>query len=187
MNKQELRIKYKNLRAQLDPEEREQWSIALANQLLKIDIWKGSYYHIFLPIERLGEVNTTPLMSILGGKDKNILLPKSDFLNHTMQSILLTDSTMLSVNSYGIAEPEDGIVIEPSMIDVVFIPLLAFDRKGNRLGYGKGFYDRFLATCRPDVIKVGLSYFEVEKTLIDANVYDVPLNYCITPKNVYKF
>jgi 5-formyltetrahydrofolate cyclo-ligase len=50
---------------------------------------------------------------------------------------------------------------------VVFVPLLAFDKKGNRVGYGKGFYDAFLSKCKPETIKIGLSFFEAEETIDD--------------------
>ena len=75
----------------------------------------------------------------------------------------------------------------PKKIDVVFVPLLAFDSKGHRVGYGKGFYDRFLNECRKDVITVGLSFFEAEDEFIEANETDVPLDYCVTPLKVYSF
>jgi 5-formyltetrahydrofolate cyclo-ligase len=72
-------------------------------------------------------------------------------------------------------------------MDVVFVPLLAFDENGQRVGYGKGFYDRFLNECKEDVITVGLSFFEAENELIEANATDVPLRYCVTPERVYEF
>jgi 5-formyltetrahydrofolate cyclo-ligase len=70
---------------------------------------------------------------------------------------------------------------------MVIVPLLAFDKQGNRLGYGKGFYDRFLSDCRPDVIKAGTSYFEPEERFEELDQYDVPLDLCITPNNIWKF
>ena len=60
-----------------------------------------------------------------------------------LENILLTDSTRLRINNWGIPEPERGLIIDPKQIEVIFIPLLIFDKKGNRLGYGKGFYDSF--------------------------------------------
>lgn len=97
----------------------------------------------------------------------------------------LTSST--TANQYGIQEPLNGTIIEPSDIDIVFVPFLAFDEKGYRVGYGKGYYDRFLAGCRRDVLKIGFSFFEAERVIEDIDNYDVPLNLCITPLNVYEF
>ncbi|RYF99725.1 MAG: 5-formyltetrahydrofolate cyclo-ligase, partial [Chitinophagaceae bacterium] len=97
------------------------------------------------------------------------------------------DSTKIKKNEYNIPEPIDGIEVPDSKIDVVFVPLLAFDKKGHRVGYGKGFYDRFLAKCKPDVIIIGVSFFEAEEEILDVNPTDFALQYCVTPTNIYRF
>jgi 5-formyltetrahydrofolate cyclo-ligase len=104
-----------------------------------------------------------------------------------MSHYLLTDSTKIKKNKWNIPEPIDGISITPEQVDVVFIPLLAFDTLGNRVGYGKGFYDKFLATCRPETIKIGLSFFEGTEGIIDVFENDISLDYCVTPKSIYTF
>lgn len=180
MDKTNLRKKYKELRAILSPDEIDSKSIQIANNVLKLDIWDHEYYHIFLPIATQKEVDTSYILSILQGKDKHIIISKSNFKDTTMKNYLLTDNTKLVVNSYGIPEPENGIEISYDKIDVVFIPLLAYDTLGNRIGYGKGFYDRFLAQCKPGVIKVGLSFFEPELREIRKNDEDIPLNICVS-------
>lgn len=187
MTKQELRKKYKDLRKALTQDERDNKSLEIANQALLLDIWNHSYYHVFLPIDRLREIDTQYLLSILGGKDKHIVISKANFQDSTLSHYLLTDSTKIVINEYGIPEPEDGIEIPASKLDVVFIPLLAYDGKGNRIGYGKGFYDRFLTQCKPDVLKIGLSYFEPETHLIGSNEHDIDINHCISPKKIYSF
>lgn len=185
MNKLNLRKKYKALRHDLSLSEIEDLSISIANQLLKLPIWEYSFYHIFLTIEEHKEVNTDYILNILSGKDKNILISKSDFKTSNMSHYLLTDNTMIKKNHYNIPEPVDGIEISNDKIEVVFIPLLAFDTQGNRVGYGKGFYDRFLAKCKPETIKIGLSFFEAETKIADVNLYDIRLDYCVTPSQVY--
>ena len=104
-----------------------------------------------------------------------------------MQHFLLTDQTRFQKNALGIPEPVSGIEIEALKIDVVFVPLLAFDNKGNRVGYGKGYYDRFLARCKPDCIKIGLSFFEEEQDSFIIEPTDIPLDYCVTPEQLYDF
>ena len=104
-----------------------------------------------------------------------------------MQHILLTDNTKLKANSWGVPEPLDGIEVPTQKIDLVFLPLLAFDENGNRVGYGKGFYDNFLRECKEDVVKVGLSLFTAEKEITDVNGNDIPLDYCVTPEKIYSF
>jgi 5-formyltetrahydrofolate cyclo-ligase len=187
MTKSELRKKYKILRDALSMTQVEDLSMLIANQLLKLPIWDYSFYHIFLAIEEQKEVNTDYILNILSGKDKHIVISKSDFKLGTMTHFLLTDNTKIKKNHYNIPEPIDGIEISSNKIDLVFIPLLAFDELGNRVGYGKGFYDRFLSECKPETIKIGLSFFEAETEITDVFESDVKLDYCVTPNKTYSF
>ena len=122
---------------------------------------------------------------MLSGKDKEIIISKSDFNTREMTHYLLTDNTKIKKNQYNIPEPIDGLEVPTHKIDVVFVPLLAFDKKGHRVGYGKGFYDKFLTDCKPKTIKIGLSFFEPEEKIEDVFENDVKLDYCITPKSIY--
>jgi len=187
MNKKDLRSKYKALRQQLLAEAIEDKSLAIANRLLSLDIWKKTYFHLFLTIEEQKEVDTEFILQILAGKDKEIVVSKSDFETREMTHYLLTDNTKFRKNEYNIFEPVDGLEVPVSKIDVVFVPLLAFDKNGNRVGYGKGFYDNFLAKCREDVIKIGLSFFEPEEIIDDFSTTDIRLDYCVTPFGISNF
>jgi len=187
MNKHQLRIHYKSLRNALSTDDIETKSLEIANQLLKMDIWKASFYHVFLSITEQKEVQTEFLLNILSGKDKHIILSKSDFSTLQMTHYLLTDTTRIQKNKYNIPEPVDGIEIDVKKIDVVFVPLLAFDKKGHRVGYGKGFYDKFLSECQPETIKIGLSFFEAEEEITDVFESDMALDYCVTPHQIYQF
>ncbi len=187
LTKNQLRKKYKTLRTQLTASEIEDYSLAIANQLLTLNIWNKSLYHIFLTIEAQQEVNTDYILNILSGKDKNISVSKSNFETYTMRHFLLSDNTTLQLNSYNIPEPIDGLELQTSQIDIVFVPLLAFDINGHRVGYGKGFYDLFLNACKPNTLKIGLSFFEAEAEILNISETDVKLDYCVTPKTVYRF
>src|SRR5690625_1048436 len=187
MPKMKLRKIYKEKRMNLSSKEVEQKSMDIANQSLKLPIWKASVYSLFLSIEDKKEVDTHYLLNILQGKDKDIVISKSNFSTYEMTHYLLTDNTKIKINKWGIPEPVDGITVPETKIDVVFVPLLAFDKHGHRIGYGKGFYDRFLAACKPSTIKVGLSFFEVEKQGFFSHQNDIPLYYCITPEKIYTF
>ncbi|TRW22554.1 5-formyltetrahydrofolate cyclo-ligase [Flavobacterium zepuense] len=187
MTKKELRQKYKYLRQELSIEEIEHMSLAIANRLLTLDIWDNIYFHLFLTMENQKEVHTDVILSILAGKDKEVIVSRSDFTSCMMVHYLLTDNTKLVLSEYGIPEPVEGIEVPSNKMDVVFVPLLGFDVQGHRVGYGKGFYDRFLAECKPGVIKIGLSFFEAEPDTIPHNDTDVALDYCVTPQRVYSF
>ena len=186
MNKQELRKIYKQKRKNLSLEAIEDFSLQIANQSLKLPIWEFSNYHLFLTISEKKEINTEYLLHILQGRDKSIIVPKSDFDTGGLIHILLQDNTVLKTSTYGIPEPVSGIELLPSNIDVIFVPLLAFDCNGNRVGYGKGFYDCFLSQCTPNSIFIGLSFFEAEAE-IENSTLDISLHYCITPQKIYKF
>lgn len=191
MFKKEIRLKYKELRLALSQNQIEELSLAIANGILFLPIWEKTYFHIFLPIEEQKEVNTEYILHLLSGKDKEICVSKSDFETRKMTHYLLTDNTKIKKNVYNIPEPVDcpdaSGEVSSNKIEVVFIPLLAYDINGNRVGYGKGFYDKFLAECNPNTIKIGLSIFEPEELISDINTSDVQLNYCVTPNKTFKF
>ncbi len=175
------------MRNALSATQIDEFSIAIANNLLKLPIWDKRYYHLFLTITEQKEIDTEFILNILAGKDKDIILSKSNFDDHSLTHFLLTDTTVIQKNSYNIPEPVDGIEVPSKKIEVVFVPLLAYDIKGNRIGYGKGFYDRFLAECNPSTLKIGLSFFPPENILFTKDENDIPLDYCVTPKQTFYF
>jgi len=187
MTKAQLRNTYKTLRRDLSLNDIDNLSLQIANTLLKLPIWDFTFYHLFLSIEEQKEIDTDFILNILSGKDKNIVLSRSDFKTGEMINYLLTDNTTIKKSAFNIPEPIDGIDINNDKIDVVFVPLLAFDKLGNRVGYGKGFYDRFLALCKPETLKIGLSFFEAEDEFNDITEADIKLDYCVTPKQIYSF
>lgn len=187
MDKKQLRTYYKKLRNLLTSEEKEQKSLAIANRLLSLNIWDKTYFHLFLTIDELNEINTEYILQILMGKDKEIVISKTIFEERKMVHFLLTENTKIKKNEFNIPEPLDGIEVPSHKIDVVFVPLLAFDKNGNRVGYGKGFYDNFLNECKTDVLKVGLSFFAAEEKIDEVFETDIPLDFCLTPNEIYSF
>ncbi len=187
MTKKALRLKYKKLRQNLVENDVDERSLLIANQVLTMNIWNNSYFHVFLPIKTQNEVNTEFILHILQGKDKEIIVSKSNFETIEMKHFLLTDSTKIKTNEYNIPEPISGLEVAVKNIEVVFVPLLAFDNQGNRIGYGKGFYDKFLSECEPKTIKIGLSFFEPDATFNEVCQNDIKLDYCVTPTNIFEF
>jgi 5-formyltetrahydrofolate cyclo-ligase len=186
MYKKKIRRNYRDKRDLLSSQIVTNYSLLIANQVLSMPIWDFSFYHIFLSIVKNKEVDTQPLLSLLQGKDKNIVVPKT-YPQGVLKNYLLTDGTLIRANQIGIPEPEDGIEIGENQIDVVFVPLLAFDESGHRVGYGGGYYDGFLKKCRPQTVKIGLSFFQAVDKIEDTNENDIPLNYCVTPEKIYEF
>ena len=174
---------------QLSASEIEDKSIQIANQLLKItatDFWASNlYFHLFLSITEQKEINTEHILHVLFAKDKEIVVSKPDFSSREMTHFLLTENTKIKKNQHNIPEPIDGIEVPANKIDVVFIPLLAYDKEGNRVGYGKGFYDTLLS--KTDCIKIGLSFFDPVEKIENTRKNDIPLDFCITPEHIYTF
>ena len=173
-------------RNSLNAAQIEQWSLDIANQVTSLPLWKSDIFHLFLSIPQKNEVDTEPLLTLLQGKDKSIVCPKMIGPNQ-LQHFLLTDQTKIEIHSWGIPEPAGGIAIEPDQIDVVFVPLLGFDRQGNRVGYGGGYYDRFLSQCRKDTLRIGLSFFDPLPEISPVEPSDIPLHYAVTPQKVWRF
>ena len=186
MYKKDIRALYLSRRKFFTPSSVKKQSTLLINAMEYLPIWHFKYFHLFLSIPGKSEVQTVQIRDMLYAKKKQVVVPKivgPGLLEH----FLLTPDTELAVNKWGIPEPVSGPKISPKDIEVVFVPLLAFDKSGNRVGYGKGFYDRFLAQCKTQVVKIGLSLFEAEEKITDIDERDVPLNYCITPSQTYCF
>jgi 5-formyltetrahydrofolate cyclo-ligase len=104
-----------------------------------------------------------------------------------MKAIECSADSSFEMNEFNVPEPMHDDEVDPAEIDLVLVPLLAFDKKGFRVGYGKGYYDRFLNGCRDDCIKLGFSYFEPIESIEGTHEFDVPLDLCITPQQVYVF
>ena len=189
MLKKELRKKYNTQRLQLTAAERAKLDDLLLIQFQQVPLAPLHHIMSFVPIEGKREVNTFLLTDFLKFRNPGLQLcyPQTNIFQNTMQALIADDATEFDANEYGVPEPVHGQALEPQQLDLVLVPLLIFDKRGYRVGYGKGFYDRFLKDCRADCIKVGLSYFEPVDRIDDASGFDVPLNYCITPHMVYVF
>lgn len=184
-SKAKLRTNFLKKRLELCEAEHEKLSFDIANMCLKLPIWDFEYYHLFLPIQSKAEIDTSLILTMLQGRDKQVIVPKVRGKN--LEHILLTDSTKIRINSWGIPEPDKGILIKPNQLDVVFTPLLSYDKSGHRVGYGNGFYDDFLANCKSEVIKVGLSFFKSVDQIDGIRSEDISLDYCVNPKEIINF
>lgn len=165
---------------------------ALINMQLRTLRYDGvRFLHVFLPILKFKEPDLYPFFDWLKNEFPAIrlVLPKvaDDGIQLENYAYEMGEAHELATNKWGISEPTGGDIIDERQLDMVILPLLAFDLKGNRLGYGKGFYDRFLSKCRPDVIKIGISFFGPNETEIKTDAHDQKLTMCVTPLQVYHF
>ena len=189
MTKSELRKEYKKRRNNLSIHDQATLNEQLFEKLRLLDWENYTYIHVYLTLERFNEPDTTRLIKWLREFHPHIqlVISKSDFTNGSMQNYILNDQTELIENSYGILEPTEGDLVDELLIDLVFVPLLVVDIEGNRVGYGKGFYDRFLSKCRTDIKSYGISFFEPVQRISDVEEWDRRLTHCITPLHIYSF
>lgn len=190
MNKSELRKQYLNKRKLMTVQEVENNSQQITQLFFEsVDLTKVQRVHLFLPIKKNNEFDTWSMIHIFRTKYPHIqlIIPKTDFKNHSMKNFLFTESTELLENKYGILEPVSGIEIPEQELDLVITPLLTFDQNGYRVGYGGGFYDRFFQKCRKDIQKVGVCFEESIDQIMDLDQYDKKLTCCITPSQTYSF
>jgi 5-formyltetrahydrofolate cyclo-ligase len=189
MKKEELRKIYREKRAVLGRSEIIKLQDLLLIRFQQVSLPFITVLHRFLPALDKHEVDTEPLANWLSFCNPGMvqLVPKVNKATNELHHYLLKDDTILKLNKWGIPEPQNGPEISPEEIDLVLIPLLAFDQTGQRVGYGKGYYDRFLASCRPDCIKTGLSFFPPADNITDTDTFDIAMDICITPESIYEF
>ena len=187
MTKIELRQKYQDKRNSLTEYDLDKLSESIIHHMFEHFNFEKKKIHIFLPISKKKEINTYKIIDFLKDRKSIIVIPKSDFKNNTLKHYIYNSETEIKITVIGIPEPINGNETSINDLEVVFIPLLCFDVKGNRIGYGKGFYDRFLSQVSENCIKIGLSHFEANEEELPIDKYDIRLDYCVTPKRVYSF
>lgn len=188
MLKSDLRKHYLQVRKQLSDEKVATDSLTISKVFFQeIDLSSIKTIHVFLPIATQKEIDTFLIINELRLKfpQINIIIPRSNPETFEMENYLFTEKTILEKNQWNILEPkpESTTMIPPTEVDLVIIPLLVFDKSGNRVGYGKGFYDRFLSECRPNTVKIGVSIFPPVEAISDISEFDIPLDMCICPKD----
>jgi len=186
--KNELRQDYRQLRKQLSGDEVNDLSRKITKQLgIWLDGQEGlTHFHLFFPITKFNEVNTFYIKQLLEQQDKTLFTSQVNRDENRLDTLQLPPDATFFLDEWGIPVPQESVRITSTKIQVVFVPLLAYDKSGHRLGFGKGFYDRFLASLDQPVLKLGLSFFAPEE-LIPVEPHDIPLDYCITPGQVWSF
>lgn len=181
MTKDELRLEMKRLRRQITKEESEQKSRAAADAVFELPQYKSAET-VMAYMASFKEISTSAIIRD-ALKHKHLVIPVSNTDSLTITPSYLKSENDLVKGAYGIYEPR---IIEPAKvndIDIAIIPGIAFDRRGGRLGFGKGYYDRFLSEFHG--VKIGFCY---EFQLIDElplDSHDIPMDIIITEKRIY--
>lgn len=187
MNKDQLRKLYIQKRKALSEVEFKQLNKVVVDNFFKgVDLSNVKVLHTFLPIEKNREVNTWLIINKIKSDFPSIKvsIPRINNQSAMIESFYYEKAEQLELNMWDIPEPKQGMPTDVNDLDLVLVPLLAFDRAGNRVGYGRGFYDKFLATVPEKAIKVGLSLFPPVKEIEGMNGNDIPLDMAVTPEKV---
>jgi 5-formyltetrahydrofolate cyclo-ligase len=181
-------------RQALGPAEVAQRSEALSQQLFaQFAGAEWRWLHVFLPLAKRSEPNTWAIIQRIWAEQLPVQLatPVVQLDGVSLRHYELLPDTQLRPNRWGIDEPvpDPAAEVLPEQLDAVLVPLLYCDQRGHRVGYGGGFYDRFLAQCRPGTAFIGLNVLDEPPGPLIADVLptDVPLTAYITPDKVWNF
>lgn len=177
MSKAELRKSFKDQRQKISAEQITECSQRIINQVFDIVDWdKLLSLHVYLPIEAQNEVDTLPLIRVARQQNPGLKIATAWRDGHEVKTNWLDDK-------FKVAKPA-----KPDFhFGLIIIPMLAFDSRGYRLGYGGGYYDQFLTT-QPDALTIGLCYeFGHQKQDLPHEDHDVPLKLIVTEDYIYRF
>lgn len=189
MLKQDLRKYFLEKRFKLSNECIETNSLKILKILADNFILKNQKICTFFPIVSKNEIDTFYLIDLSNKIGFELFTTKWDIQSNELTVHKINSKSDLVLNEFQIPEPKNTKFIEETEnISIVLIPLLCFDKNGNRVGYGKGVYDRFLSKFNNSAtLFIGLSIFEPIDQIIDSNEFDVKLDFCITPFQIYQF
>lgn len=188
MTKAEIRKLYLEKRLALSPKQLEEISEQICHNLFSNYQLEQKKISLFLPIEGKKEINTYRIWEKAMSFDAQVAIPKTNMKTYEMKQVLFESEDQLEVVQWGIPEPKKGRVIAAEHFDYIFVPLIALDKKGNRVGYGKGIYDKFLRKCSPRCKFIGLNHFdELVDSIDDLEFHDVKLHACISPNQIHRF
>ena len=181
MEKKELREIYKQKRNNLTEVEIDNLQENIYQQIYSLDLAKVKNIHLFLSLKRFKEIDTQPIINYFREKGKQIVVSKCNFKDNTLSHFYFDTNIVLELNKFGVPEPINAEKALEKELDLIFVPLLISDKENYRVGYGKGFYDRFLSKCRKDAKIIGLNFFEPIAKITDLHEFDVALDAVIYP------
>lgn len=185
MTKSELRKKYIEKRNALSSDEVISFSQKIFQNFVAAFLPKADQnIHIFLSIEKFKEIDTQFFIDYFLKKNINVFVPRMN--DEKLETVQITPETKFEKNKWGIPEPTNP-ASSNHYFDFVITPLLYCDSQGNRVGYGKGFYDRFFSEINLDTLKIGISFFPPEEKIDDVSEFDISLDYLVTPVEVLSF
>ncbi len=184
--KKKLRKEYLSKRKALESQFVKIESLKITDILTQNFEIEGKTVHCFIPIAKNNEIDTWLLIDRIMNTGK-LVVPKANFDDHSMTHFYFEKDTELVLNKYDILEPKGAEECKVEDIDIVLLPMLVFDKDGYRVGYGGGFYDRFITQLPKKTQLIGLSLFEPIDKIKDLDTFDKKMHHCITPTEIYSF
>ncbi|WP_419868999.1 5-formyltetrahydrofolate cyclo-ligase [Chryseobacterium sp. CT-SW4] len=186
MQKAELRKKYLEKRKALSYDEASLLSEKIFSNFIDFfKLRKGQKVHLFIPIKKFKEIDTFLFIKLFWKKEIRVFVPK--IVGDQLISVEIFEDSVFETHSWGIFEPVSNKDSGETFFDYIITPLLYCDPKGNRIGYGKGFYDGFFQSISQDSLKIGVNYFNPNEIIDDVWENDIPLDYLVTPTEVLSF
>lgn len=183
--KTEFRAKYKNIRNSINQEIRTEKSKTITRKLLSI-LNEQKYKTCFVYNSFSTEVETGELIVELLNMDKKVLIPKCNINDCTMKAVMFNPTDSFVKNEYGIKEnfaDEDF----SNLIDAIIVPGIAFSRSGSRIGFGKGYYDKFINNLKSKPLIIGICF---DEQIIDTEFYfeahDAVMDIVVTDKEIIR-
>ncbi|MBA2133599.1 5-formyltetrahydrofolate cyclo-ligase [Capillibacterium thermochitinicola] len=181
--KKELRAVYQTKLAQIPEAKVRRWSAQICARALALPVLPDK--QVIAAYCSFGhEVATRPLLAGLLAAGHVLVLPVVDRQSRMMEFRRVDSLDALTPGVYGILEPRSGELCSPEEIELFFIPGLAFDRQGNRLGRGGGYYDRYLSTVRPDAAKIGLAFQLQIAEALPVAPHDIKVDAVLTEQEI---
>ena len=186
MTKAELRTEYIKKRKTLSPDEVLNFSAEIFKRFKKqFKTVSGQKVHCFLSISEKKEVDTNLFLNYFFENGCRVFVPK--IVKGELISIEIVQDSKLIKNAWGISEPESNSDCGENDFDLIITPLLYCDSTGNRVGFGKGYYDGFFSRINKNAAKIGVNFFEPSEIVEDIWGKDIPLDYLITPTATLSF
>lgn len=162
-------------------------SKTITEKLLSNFDFSNKRIHLFYPIKTKQEIYTWFIHKQLINQNCKFYTSVHNTQKNSWDCIQFDPNINFKETTFKVPVPAKYINSSYSQIDMIIIPLLAFDKDGNRIGYGKGIYDKIISNLKPNCIKIGVSFFENQNETIHSQIHDKKLDYCQTTNKLYKF
>ena len=187
LDKKNIRRKMLIERREMSSAEVSDLSSVIINKLKKLPIYKASR-SVMLYLSFENEIDSAEIVKDCFKDGKRVIVPFCDNSDMSITPTEIKDrNTDLHISKMGYAQPKRELLnpVDVSDIDLIILPGIAFDRKGYRVGFGAGYYDRFLGQVNFSIPTIGLAYdFQIIDSFIEVEAYDIPIDYVMTEERI---